>query len=334
MKQGRGPAPQVDPVFKGDKSRDVLVIVIGASGAGKSYYINRLLSAIGCLKRLPEGDTLSPCTSMIEPVIVEEKGWIQHYPHISADAHHARFIVIDTPGLDTGPTSSDLDILKRIALWVKKSYPRGLSDPDHTFLIGGVIYLHDLSRDKVPNVTQRNIRLLQTLLDGQLPLRSVVLVTTKWGREETTSCEVKEKEMIEDYWKGLIESSTKSDDRARTVRFGSADKEEESALEIIRPILRRFDQFVGEAALEGLRKVRKSIQGTRVKSEEFREGLKTALDKSILLHVRTLALKEGEATEEEIEVWAEELEKSKQDVYTLFGQFSTWDKVRFALTRK
>lgn len=197
------------------------------------------------------------------------------------------------------------------------------------------MYLHDLSRDKVPDVTHRNISLLGGLLEGQLPISSVILVTTKWGNQKVAVCEAREKELLEVYWKELLEPlKGRGQARAMKLASNSIESEEWVVSEIVHPILRRFDRFVGEAALESLRKMQKSLHGLRVKSEEFRRALDAALDKSVLLHVRTLALEEGVATREDIEVWAEELEKSNQDVHRLFSQFSAWDRVRLSLTRR
>ncbi|TEB26435.1 hypothetical protein FA13DRAFT_1737368, partial [Coprinellus micaceus] len=65
--------------------------------------------------------------------------------------------------------------------------------------------------------------------------------------------------MVESYWADLIESKTR-ENGAKVLKFrpGSVDTGEKSALEVIDPILRRFDKFVGEAALEGLRRAQKA----------------------------------------------------------------------------
>jgi hypothetical protein len=45
--------------------------------------------------------------------------------------------------------------------------------------------------------------MLRSLLDGQVPLSSVVLVTAKWGREENPAFDAREKQMVESYWADL-----------------------------------------------------------------------------------------------------------------------------------
>ncbi|KAF8884203.1 hypothetical protein CPB84DRAFT_1686014 [Gymnopilus junonius] len=110
-----------------------------------------------------------------------------------------QIIVVDTPGFDG---TADIMILKKIAEWLEKSYKHGGA------MLGGVIYLHDVSLDHLTDKAQRNLEIFQALC-GQGALRKVILGTTKWGRISDRRAQAHEDELKHDHWKALIAEGAK-----------------------------------------------------------------------------------------------------------------------------
>ncbi|KAJ3503589.1 hypothetical protein NMY22_g18197 [Coprinellus aureogranulatus] len=65
---------------------DIVIPILGATGAGKSSFINAYMKAKGQRGEAKVGDTLVPCTVGLEAFVV--------------DAHGRRVVLVDTPGFD------------------------------------------------------------------------------------------------------------------------------------------------------------------------------------------------------------------------------------------
>jgi len=71
-------------------------------------------------------------------------------------------------------------------------------------VLGGVIYLHDISQDRFSGTAKRNLKMFSHLC-GDAALDKVVLVTSKWTRLPVENGTKREKELREIHWKSMIE---------------------------------------------------------------------------------------------------------------------------------
>lgn len=170
---------------------NIVILVVGETGAGKSYFINKLLEAAGIQHRVTIGQQIRPCTVDITHVFIP--GLTSAYPVLSG----FQVDVIDTPGFnsDVDP-ASDQHLLKRIETWLKENCRDGA-------VLGGIIYLHDISKDRHPGQSQKNLATLQRFLkEGSMD--KVVLVTSKWGRTHNRTFDTREKQLLLAEWAPMV----------------------------------------------------------------------------------------------------------------------------------
>ncbi|KAF6749528.1 P-loop containing nucleoside triphosphate hydrolase protein [Ephemerocybe angulata] len=200
--------------------RDIIILVIGATGAGKSYFINKLLEETSNEEVAIVGCELASCTVNLLPVRIKNLTW-----KVKALKDDDEVIIVDTPGFDD-TMASDFEILKRIADWFKKSCQDGAR-------LGGVIYLHDISQDRFSGTARKNLEMFNHLC-GDAVLHKVVLVTSKWGRQGGRDFWAREKELQDRHWRSMLNGPEKM----RTMRFDDK-KEGESAVLIVVSVLRQ-----------------------------------------------------------------------------------------------
>ncbi|KAF6749529.1 P-loop containing nucleoside triphosphate hydrolase protein [Ephemerocybe angulata] len=285
---------------------------MGATGAGKSYFINTLLRETGNEEVAIVGRELASCTVDIQPVRI--KGLTSKYEPLE----NGDVIIVDTPGFDD-TQASDFEILKRIADWLKTSCQEGAR-------LVGVIYMHDISQDRFSGTARKNLEMFNHLC-GDAALHKVVLVTSKWGREGKRDFGAREKELQDKHWSSMI----RSEGGARTMRFEDGEGGR-GALWIVEDILRR-------AAKSSLLHEVLQIQAELVRSKKFlpetkaAKALRAQLEDMIKAQSEMLKIEarvaEGDA-EAEKQVLAEErrLRSLMGDVKSLtlsFGQrFKSW----------
>jgi len=111
-----------------------------------------------------------------------------------------RIALVDTPGFaDT--SISDTDVLKMIAGFMETSYQDGV-------LLSGIIYLHQITHNRVEGPSLRNIDMFQRLC-GDSGLKNVILATTMWDtastQQEINKFVEREQELKSDFWNRMIE---------------------------------------------------------------------------------------------------------------------------------
>jgi len=153
-----------------------IIAVIGASGSGKSTFIN---SAAG-REYLKVGHSLTPCTTEITAVPV---------PH--PRDHNKSVIFVDTVGFED-TYKSDSEILNMTATWLREQYHARR-------YVDGVIYLHSIRWERMNSTSYRNIKAFMQVC-GEDALSSVVLVTTKWRKDERELQENRELQLRDLYW--------------------------------------------------------------------------------------------------------------------------------------
>ncbi|EMD33879.1 hypothetical protein CERSUDRAFT_125649 [Gelatoporia subvermispora B] len=158
-------------MYQFDDEEPIGIAVMGATGSGKSTFINTVSGS-----NLQVGSGLKSCTSSIE--------------HSRTFQLFGRNVtLIDTPGFDD-TTKSDTDILKMIALYLSTTYESG-------YKLSGIIYMHRISDFRMTGVSRRNFSMFRKLC-GDEALRNVVIVTNMWGEVTTERGAAREKELASD----------------------------------------------------------------------------------------------------------------------------------------
>jgi GTPase Era involved in 16S rRNA processing len=132
-----------------------LIAVMGATGSGKSTFINR-----ACPKaRMRVGEDLQSCTSVV-----------QISPSFTLNGRTV--YLIDTPGFDD-TTRSNVEVLQDIAVHLAESYKRGIK-------LCGIIFIHRITDNRIGGVSRQNIRMFEKLCGFDV-MKNVILVTNMWG---------------------------------------------------------------------------------------------------------------------------------------------------------
>lgn len=201
------------------KPRNIIIPVMGRTKAGKSSFINAAAN-LSERDKLRVGRDLVSCTKELE-VIEAPRAQLSEYPSL-VSGHQLLFV--DTPGFDDTDTS-DYNTLQLIASYLGESCRKG-------DILGGVLYLHDISRDDFMGSAKKNLQLFDQLC-GEHSMFKVVLVTTKWERETPRDdYGAREKELQDVHWKGMIDFG------ATTMRLATEDHA--SAIKIVDKALERL----------------------------------------------------------------------------------------------
>ncbi|KAF8885390.1 hypothetical protein CPB84DRAFT_132858 [Gymnopilus junonius] len=181
---------------------------MGATGAGKSTFINYLVG-----KEVAKvGKTLSSCTASLQDIYVDA----DQYSRLNK----GRIVFLDTPGFDNSFGDGDIDILTKIVEWLESSYK------DKKVVLGGVVYLHDISSNHSIATAQRNLEMFQYLC-GQEALGRVIIGTTKWRRIDEKTGDANYKELQEVHWKTLTAKG------ARVRRFNDSTESAWSFIDVL-----------------------------------------------------------------------------------------------------
>ncbi|CAA7260918.1 unnamed protein product [Cyclocybe aegerita] len=147
---------------------DVAIAVMGATGSGKTTFINL---ASGSNLRIGRG--LISCTNVVQVAEAFELGG-------------RTVTLIDTPGFDD-TTKSDADILRMIGLFLATTYQQGKK-------LAGVIYIHRISDFRMGGISTRNFKMFRELC-GESTLKNVVILTNMWGEVSREVGEAREEEL-------------------------------------------------------------------------------------------------------------------------------------------
>ncbi|KAF9498950.1 hypothetical protein BDN71DRAFT_257740 [Pleurotus eryngii] len=154
-----------------DSDIESLIAVMGATGSGKTTFINMASGS-----NLRVGSGLMSCTSDVQT----------SQPFRLGDR---TVRLIDTPGFDD-TTRSDTDVLSMISAYLSTAYMDGVR-------LSGVVYVHRISDFRMGGTSTRNFRMFRKLC-GDDSLRNVVLVTNMWGQVPVDVGEAREKELKEE----------------------------------------------------------------------------------------------------------------------------------------
>ncbi|KAJ2936283.1 hypothetical protein H1R20_g811, partial [Candolleomyces eurysporus] len=176
----------IDPTLKDAQETDIVVPIMGATGAGKSSFINSLLRRLGSTKCVVVGEELVSCTSQLESIIIE--GQTNNWKRIKGH----RIVIVDTPGFDDTYVG-DFVILQRIAKWLEESYRK--------------------------KNARRNLEMFNHLC-GDSALDKVILVTSKWGRAYGRNFAKRQEELEKNHWKTMLAGGA----RVEQLKAGEEDE--------------------------------------------------------------------------------------------------------------
>ncbi|KAJ2936722.1 hypothetical protein H1R20_g368, partial [Candolleomyces eurysporus] len=196
---GTGPnsGTVADIVLQDGREDDIIIPVMGLTRAGKSSFINRLLSDTKVTDRMEVKDTqLRSCTQHVQPVVISEAELPPECGSLRENLNGRRLVLVDTPGFDDTCIGNG-GILVRVAAWLEESYRKGM-------LVGGVIYLHNISCDSFGKSAVTNLKIFERLC-GVKSMKMVKIVTTKWDVISPERGEAFLEELKRDFWKLLLE---------------------------------------------------------------------------------------------------------------------------------
>ena len=133
--------------------------------------------------------------------------------------------LIDSPGFDDG-CDNDAEILSRIANYINTTYKLKQT-------LAGVLYLHDITKQRMGGVGKRNLRMLEKMV-GIDRWSNCTLVTTKWGCTTDPKGEESREQTLrssQDYFGAMLQNAQ----QAQMARFDPKSKG--CALDIIKPML-------------------------------------------------------------------------------------------------
>ncbi|GJE89955.1 GTPase domain-containing protein [Phanerochaete sordida] len=148
--------------------KEVLIAVMGATGTGKSTFINHLSGA-----KLQVSDGIESCTSDVQAT-----------PPFQMFGMTVK--LIDTPGFDD-TTQSDAEILERIATYLTETYKEDVK-------LNGIIYLYRISDMRLGGIARRNFGMFRKLC-GDDALSNVAVVTTMWDTVEESMATRREEQL-------------------------------------------------------------------------------------------------------------------------------------------
>ncbi|MCJ1471208.1 gTPase, IMAP member 8 [Pseudocyphellaria aurata] len=154
-----------------------MIVVMGVTGSGKSYFINQLAGN----DVVKTGDDLHSCTANCELVLVEIGG--------------SKVALLDTPGFDDS-TKSDSEILTEISRILAAQYQTGVS-------LKGVIYLHRIIDVRYSGSSVKTLEIFKKIC-GDLALKNVILVTTRWHQVDDAVGASREQQLRTDFWAYML----------------------------------------------------------------------------------------------------------------------------------
>ncbi|THU87681.1 hypothetical protein K435DRAFT_867068 [Dendrothele bispora CBS 962.96] len=243
----------LDEILQDGKDTDIVIPVMGATGAGKSTFINYLFG--DGKDHVQVGHHLTSCTVNVTPVILPSTSRNPQNP----DSEPTRVIILDTPGFDD-TLASDVEILRRIANWLATSYRKKM-------VLAGVIYLHDISQDRFTGTARRNLSMFNHLC-GEASLDKVVLVSTKWERfRDAQIPTAREGELKDKHWKFMVGKGSQVERfRLHSLKDEPLEKTgKESARHIVNLVRQRQAQEKGKV----IKKFAIQIQHELVDSKKF-----------------------------------------------------------------
>jgi hypothetical protein len=177
-----------------DDENASIILVMGITGAGKSYFINKAagqeLAGVGdslkscefCNRFYIDGST-DICKGTEKPVVIPTM------------IGKEKVLLIDTPGFDD-TSRSDTTILTEISRFLTFQYESGLK-------LKGVVFLHRITDVRMSGASVKTLNICLKIC-GKAALKNVILVTTMWKGVDPKVGAAREKELRDEFWKLML----------------------------------------------------------------------------------------------------------------------------------
>jgi 50S ribosome-binding GTPase len=177
------------------------ILVLGETGAGKSYFINTLAPGTAEV-----GNRLESCESVettCDRVLATHNTFLtgtQKMDLITARVGNTDVLLVDTPGFNDS-FRSDGDILVQMSAALCIKYRCNIN-------LKGVIYLYNITQPRLTGSALRQLELFRRIC-GDENLGHVLLVTTQWSEHFTSRWEDNEDQLRDEYWADMISKGAK-----------------------------------------------------------------------------------------------------------------------------
>ncbi|KAH6917854.1 P-loop containing nucleoside triphosphate hydrolase protein [Coprinopsis sp. MPI-PUGE-AT-0042] len=178
-----------DAVMEGGRETDIVILVMGPTGAGKSTFLQNVLTTLKYEGELPGvSDGFEACTRNVA-------AYIAPLPLQFATVDRQRLVLVDTPGFDDCSGLSFNEVLRRIAVWLASSYISRMK-------VGGVVYMFPIYPNRLTRTDLARLKVFRRMC-GEDALR---MVTTKWSLgPDKRFVESREEQLRTCFWKDMID---------------------------------------------------------------------------------------------------------------------------------
>ncbi|KJZ69822.1 hypothetical protein HIM_10775 [Hirsutella minnesotensis 3608] len=176
-----------------------MIMVVGVTGSGKSYFINQLAGA----QVVEEGGNLgsrrlyhpSPKSNDLIYLIcaLEETQKCEMIPVVVGGS---KLVLIDTPGFDD-TKRSDAEILGEIARVLAAQYSLG-------FELKGIVYLHRITDIRYTGSNVKTFEIFKRIC-GEETFHNVLLTTSRWGSVSEEVGADREHELRKSFWAYMLD---------------------------------------------------------------------------------------------------------------------------------
>ncbi|KAF1993129.1 P-loop containing nucleoside triphosphate hydrolase protein [Amniculicola lignicola CBS 123094] len=193
--------------MEGDSDRVGMILVMGVTGVGKSFFINKLAEGTVIEGEKLRSETQRP--QIVTAVLGDDSGF------------DTEVAIVDTPGFDD-TYRSDEDILAELSEFLSAQYVWGEFD------LKGIIYLHRITDPRMTGSAYRYFQMFQRLC-GEHTFKNIVLVTTMWDQLTNRMVGVaRDQELRNDFWSMMEEQGSQI-----TQFDGSHDQAESIVLQLL-----------------------------------------------------------------------------------------------------
>ncbi|KAH7127553.1 P-loop containing nucleoside triphosphate hydrolase protein [Dactylonectria macrodidyma] len=170
-----------------DDSSEGVILVMGVTGAGKSYFLNQLKS-----QSVQEGHSLFAETQGCQAVQI----------FLDDEDEKRSITVVDTPGFDD-TERPQAEILAEITDYLAAQHISGLP-------LRGILYLHKITENRMTGTSRTYLKLLEDLV-GDDALKNVILVTSMWNMLRPQDRRVavqREQQLLDNFWSPMVEKGS------------------------------------------------------------------------------------------------------------------------------